>query len=156
MISPRRFVSGMLIPVLRLDTISPHTPAFNALWSEAEDIVEKNTMIFPFTTQGGHVHILRHLAPDCIYLQEALSGKEGDVITHLQTWLRGDVVVVVGGDHGDGGLADSESEAEHAAPKSKVEKWWEKEERVGKGRHVFVVENLRVGDDWARRIEGKD
>ncbi|KFZ08372.1 hypothetical protein V502_09383 [Pseudogymnoascus sp. VKM F-4520 (FW-2644)] len=136
--------------------LDPTTPAFNALWTEAEDVVEKKTMIFPFTTQGGHVHILRHLAPDVIYLQEALSGKEGDVITHLQTWLRGDVVVVVGGDHGVGGLADSESEAEQATPEQKVEKWWEKEERVGRGRHVFVVENLRVGDDWSRRIEGKD
>lgn len=139
-----------------LDTISPHTPAFNALWSEAEDIVEKNTMIFPFTTQGGHVHILRHLNPDHVYLQNALSGKEGDVITHLQHWLRGDVVVVVGGDHGDGGLADSESEAEHVAPKPKAEKWWEKEDRVGKGRRVFVVDHLHVSDDWARRIENKD
>jgi hypothetical protein len=137
--------------------LSPDTPAFNALWTEAEDIVEKKTMIFPFTTQTGHLNILRHINPDIIYLQEALSGKEkqGSVITQLQTWLRGDIVVVVGGDHGDGGLADSDSELEESS-KPKDEKWWEKEERVGKGRHVFVVENVNTGDDWARRVEGTD
>jgi hypothetical protein len=145
-----------LLIYFRLDYSDPSTPAFNALLSEAQALVEKDTMILPFTTQTGHVHILRHLNPDCIYLQESLSGKEGDVITHLQTWLRGDVVVVVGDDANNGGLADSESESEQAGATPKPEQWWEKEERVGRGRHVFVVENLRVGDDWARRIEGRD
>lgn len=110
-------------------------------------------MIMPFTTPTGHVHILRHLAPDCVYLQESLAGNNGDVVTHLQTWLRQDVVLVVGADGGHGGLADSESEAE---PTAKTEQWWEREDRVGRGRGVVVVEGLRVGDDWARRIQGKE
>jgi hypothetical protein len=112
-------------------------------------------MILPFTTPTGHVHILRHLAPDFVYLQESLSGTNGDIITHLQTWLRHDIVLVVGADGGHGGLADSESEAEHAG-KGKPEQWWEREDRVGRGRGVVVVEGIRVGDDWARRIDGKE
>jgi hypothetical protein len=104
-------------------------------------------MVLPFTTPTGHVHILRHLNPEIVYLQESLAGENGDVITHLQSWLRQDVVLVVGADGGHGGLADSESEAEH------VEK---KEHRVGRGRGVVVVEGVRVGDDWARRVENRD
>jgi hypothetical protein len=127
------------------------TPNFDALWSQAKALVEKETMILPFTTPTGHVHILRHLAPDIVYLQESLAGSNGGVITHLQTWLRHDVILVVGADGGHGGLADSESEAEHT---TKSEHWWEREDRVGRGRGVIVVESLRVGDDWARRIEG--
>lgn len=102
------------------------------------------------------MHILRHLSPDIVYLQNALSGPDGDHINHLRNWFQGSLVVVVGGDHGDGGLADSDSEPEHAAQKPKGEKWWEKEERVGKGRGVFVVDHLHVSDDWAKRIEKKD
>ncbi|RDW94471.1 hypothetical protein BP5796_00234 [Coleophoma crateriformis] len=128
-------------------------PAFNAVYSEALALVEKETMVFPFTSSTGHVHILRHLSPDIVYLQESLAGDNGEVITQLQSWLRQDVVIVVGADGGHGGLADSESEAEQV---EKKEHWWEKEERVGRGRGVVVVEGLRVGDDWARRVEGRE
>ena len=114
-------------------------------------LVENETMILPFTTRTGHVHILRHLTPDVVYLQESLAGSDGDVITHLQTWLRHDVILVVGADGGHGGLVDSESEPEQTI---KPEHWWEREDRVGRGRGVVVVEGIHVGDDWARRIEG--
>jgi len=110
-------------------------------------------MVLPFTTPTGHVHILRHLGPEIVYLQESLAGDNGAVVTHLQSWLRQDVVLVVGADGGHGGLADSESEAEHSPKK---EQWWEREDRVGRGRGVVVVEGLRVGDDWARRVENKE
>jgi hypothetical protein len=129
------------------------TPAFNAVYSQALSLVEKETMVLPFTTPTGHAHILRHLSPEIVYLQESLAGDNGDVITHLQSWLRQDVVLVVGADGGHGGLADSESEAEHAP---KTEHWWEREDRVGRGRGVVVVEGLHVGDDWARRVENRD
>jgi hypothetical protein len=129
------------------------TPGFDALWAQAQILVEKDTMILPFTTPTSHVHMLRHLAPDVVYLQESLSGNNGDIITHLQTWLRHDVILVVGADGGHGGLVDSESEAEQG---EKSEQWWEREDRVGRGRGVVVVEGLRVGDDWARRIEGQE
>jgi len=132
---------------------SSASPAFNAVYSQALALVEKDTMVLPFTTPTGHVHILRHLGPDIVYLQESLAGDNGEVINHLQTWLRQDVVLVVGADGGHGGLADSESEAEQAPKK---EQWWEREDRVGRGRGVVVVEGLRVGDDWARRVESRD
>jgi hypothetical protein len=105
-------------------------------------------MVLPFTTPSGHVHLLRHLNPEIVYLQESLAGPNGDIITHLQSWLRQDVILVVGAEGGGGGLADSESEAE-AAPK-KENQWWRSEDRVGLGRGAVVLESLRIGDDWAR------
>ncbi len=123
------------------------------MYSQALALVEKETMVLPFTTPTGHVHILRHLGPEIVYLQESLAGDNGEVITHLQTWLRQDVVLVVGADGGHGGLADSESEAEHV---EKTQHWWEREERVGRGRGVVVVEGIRVGDDWSRRVDKKE
>ncbi|KAI1456471.1 hypothetical protein F4805DRAFT_432059 [Annulohypoxylon moriforme] len=134
-----------------------NTP-FNAVYSQALALVEKETMILPFTSANGHVHILRHLQPEVVYLQESLAGDDGAVVTQLQTWLKYDVILVVGADGGHGGLADSESEAENAEKKKKkdVDLWWQREERVGRGRGVVVVDSLRVGDDWARRVQGKE
>ncbi|KAE9370080.1 hypothetical protein N431DRAFT_484401 [Stipitochalara longipes BDJ] len=134
-------------------TSTSSSPAFNAVYSQALSLVEKETMVLPFTTPTGHVHILRHLGPDFVYIQESLAGNDGEVITHLQSWLKQDVVVVVGADGGHGGLADSESEAEHV---EKKDQWWMKEERVGRGRGIVVVDGTRVGDDWARRIENRE
>ena len=112
-------------------------------------------MILPFTKPDGHLPILRALKPDCVYLQNALSGRpDGSHIEDIRRWLQGEVVVVVGGDHGDGGLADSDDET--AQKPSAGENWWEKEERVGKGRGVSIVDHLHVSDDWAKRIENKE
>lgn len=125
--------------------------AFDAIYAQGLSLVEKETMVLPFTTLTGHIHILRHLNPEIVYLQEYLAGNNGDVITHLQTWLSKDVVVVVGADKGSGGLVDSESESETAP--TRVQKWWEKEERTGRGRGVVVVDGIRVGDDWEQRVQ---
>ncbi|GAW15207.1 hypothetical protein ANO14919_046160 [Xylariales sp. No.14919] len=127
--------------------------AFNAAYSQALALVEKETMIMPFTTAGGYVHMLRHLEPEVLYLQGSLAGDDGGLVTQLQSWLRHDVILVVGADGGHGGLADSESEAEEP---EKKELWWQKEERVGRGRGVVVVDSLRVGDDWSRRVQGNE
>ncbi|KAI0853791.1 hypothetical protein F5Y00DRAFT_59843 [Daldinia vernicosa] len=142
-------------PILSSNT--PNTP-FNSVYSQAMGLVEKEAMILPFTSPNGHVHILRHLQPEVIYLQESLAGDNGGVITQLQTWLKYDVILVVGADDGHGGLADSESEAENPEKetKKKNDLWWQREERVGRGRGVVVVDSLRVGDDWARRVQGKE
>lgn len=126
-------------------------PAFNAVYSQALAIVDKETMILPFTTPNGHVHILRHLQPEVIYLQESMAGDNGSIITNLHTWLRHDVILVVGAESGEGGLADSESEAEKT---TKTEKWWQRPERVGRGRGIIVVDGMRVHDDWMRRVQG--
>ena len=128
-------------------------PAFNAVYSQALSLVEKESMVLPFTTPNGHAHILRHLQPEVVYLQESLAGENGSVVTNLQTWLRHDVILVVGAESGHGGLADSESEAEKP---SREEKWWQREDRVGRGRGIVVVDSMRVHDDWARRMQGKD
>jgi len=130
-------------------------PSFNAVYAQALALVEKESMVLPFTTANGYTHILRHLQPSVVYLQESLSGSDGSLITQLQTWLRHDVILVVGADGGHGGLADSESEAERPEKKQK-ELWWHREDRVGRGRGVVVVDSLRVGDDWARRVQGKE
>ncbi|KAL2135788.1 hypothetical protein VTI74DRAFT_6854 [Chaetomium olivicolor] len=129
-------------------------PAYNAIYSQAQALVEKESMILTFTSPNGHSHILRHIQPEIIYLQESLSGDNGSVVTNLQTWLRHDLVLVVGAEGGDGGLADSESEAEK--PGKDKELWWHREDRVGRGRGVVVVDGTRVQDDWARRVQGKE
>lgn len=133
---------------------SSNSPGFNAIYSQALALVEKETMVLPFTSSTGHSHILRHLQPDVVYLQESLSGDNGSIVTQLQTWLNKDIILVVGAESGDGGLADSESEAER--PSAEVKKWWQREERVGRGRGVIVVDGMRVGDDWGRRVQGRD
>ncbi|PNY28851.1 Uncharacterized protein TCAP_01230 [Tolypocladium capitatum] len=132
---------------------STNNAAFNALYAQAIDLVDKEAMILPFTTPNGHVHILRHVQPEVIYLQESLGGENGSIIANIQTWLRHDIILVVGAESGSGGLADSESEAEKS---SKIEKWWQKPERVGRGRGVVVVDGMRVHDDWVRRVQGRE
>ncbi|SPQ20577.1 fb7dd7d8-acc8-4d4e-a0a0-88386be81fff [Thermothielavioides terrestris] len=129
-------------------------PAYNAIYAQAKALVEKESMILTFTTPNGHAHILRHIQPEIIYLQESLSGDNGSVVTNLQSWLRHDVILVVGAESGHGGLADSESEAEK--PGKEKELWWHREDRVGRGRGVVVVDGARVQDDWARRVLGKE
>jgi hypothetical protein len=132
---------------------SSENSVYNAIYSQALTLVEKETMIMPFTTPNGHVHLMRHLHPEIIYLQESLAGDNGSIVTNLHTWLRHDVILVVGAEGGSGGLADSESEAEKAG---KPELWWQRPERVGRGRGVVVVDSIRVHDDWARRVQGQD
>ena len=129
---------------------------FNAVYSQALALVEKETMVMPFTTRNGYVHILRHLQPQVVYLQESLAGEEGSFVNQLQTWLRYDIILVVGADGGHGGLADSESEAEQPEKEEVQDLWWQKEERVGRGRGVVVVDSTRLGDDWERRVQGKE
>ncbi|EAQ86978.1 hypothetical protein CHGG_08231 [Chaetomium globosum CBS 148.51] len=111
-------------------------------------------LIVSFTSPNGHSHILRHMQPEIIYLQESLSGDNGSTVTNMQTWLRHDVILVVGAESGHGGLADSESEAEK--PGKEKEVWWHREDRIGRGRGVVVVDGTRVQDDWARRVLGKE
>ena len=111
-------------------------------------------MILTYTTPNGHSHILRHIQPEIIYLQESLAGDNGSIVTSLQNWLRHDIILVVGAESGEGGLADSESEAEKSGKSDEL--WWHREDRVGRGRGVVVVDGARVQDDWARRVLGKE
>ena len=140
-------------PAYSPDSATPSgPPAFNSLYAEAQALVEKDSMILPFTTASGHVHLLRHLAPDVVYIQESLSGTNGDVVAHISGWV-GEIVVVVGAEGGHGGLVDSE-EDEMVQAEAKGDLWWQKEERVGLGRGVEVVEGMRVGEHWGRKLGG--
>lgn len=141
---------------LNRDPISPptQTPMYAALYTQALALVETPTQILPFTTPSGHVHLLRHLAPETVYIQEALSGPGGEVVTHVAGWV-GQVVLVVGDEGGHGGLVDSEDE-HGVSGDEKRERWWENDERIGLGKGIEVVEGMRVGEDWKRRVGGHD
>jgi hypothetical protein len=39
-----------------------------------------------------------------------------------------------------------------ASSHAKGDLWWQREERTGLGKRVVVVESLKVGDDWRRRV----
>jgi hypothetical protein len=123
------------------------------LYNQALAVVEKDTMIMPFTTRTGHVHILRSLAPETVYIQESLCGDEGEIAGNLSGWVKR-TVVVIGDEGGHGGLVDTEDE--DGLSKVRAERWWQKEERTGLGKGLAVVESLKIGDDWKRRIGEHD
>ncbi|KAJ0425859.1 hypothetical protein BJY00DRAFT_273876 [Aspergillus carlsbadensis] len=136
----------------QVDESEGATPLFNTLYTQGQAIVEKETMIMPFNSHTGYVHLVRHLSPDTVYVQESLAGEDGSAVQHISGWVR-QVVVVVGDEGGRGGLIDSDDESTLA---DKDEKWWRKEGVTGIGKRIDVVDVLRVGDDWRRRISGHD
>lgn len=127
---------------------------FNALYAQAQALVEKDTMIMPFTTPSGYVHLLRHIAPEIVYVQETLSGPNGDAVLHIAGWV-GQVVLVVGDESGHGGLVDSEDER-GALGDERREHWWHDHPKIGLGKGIEVVEGLNVGDHWRKRVRGHD
>lgn len=129
----------------------PRSKMFDTLYTQAQALVEKDTMIMPFTTPTGYIHILRHLGPETVYLQQTLSGERGDGIDQIKTWV-GQILLVVGDESGHGGLVDSEDEYGSGAK----DKWWQDDSRIGLGKGIEVVEGLRVGEDFRRRIGGHD
>ncbi|OJK04575.1 hypothetical protein ASPACDRAFT_1851553 [Aspergillus aculeatus ATCC 16872] len=128
------------------------TPLFRTLYTQAQALVEKPNTIMPFSTTTGFVHLVRHISPDTVYVQESLAGKDGEAVHHISGWVR-QVVVVVGDEGGRGGLIDSDDESALA---DKGERWWQKEGTTGLGKRIDVVDALRVGDDWRRRVSGFD
>ena len=83
----------------------------------------------PFNTPNGHVHMLRHLSPDIVYIQDSLSGKTGDAVQNISGWVRQVVIVTT-----------SPETEEH---------WWEQEGAIG--RRTAVVDVAGVGEDWRER-----
>lgn len=124
---------------------------FSTLYTQAQALVEKDTMVMPFTTPTGYIHLLRHLGPEVVYLQQTLSGPGGDAISQISGWV-GQILLVVGDESGHGGLVDSEDER---GTESK-DKWWHDDPRIGLGKGVEIVDGLRVGEDFRRRIGGHD
>lgn len=108
----------------------------------------------PFTTPSGYVHLLRHIAPEVVYVQSTLSGPGGDAVKHIAGWV-GQVVLVVGDDSGHGGLVDSEDER-GAHGDDLRDNWWHDDPKIGLGKGIEVVDGLRIGEDWRRRVRGHD
>lgn len=125
---------------------------FRALYQQAQTLVERDTMIMPFTTPTGYVHLVRHITPHTVYVQSNLSGPGGDAVKHISGWV-GEVVLVVGDETGHGGLVDSEDER---AGGMSGDQWWQTDPAVGLGKGIDVVEGLRIGEDWRRRVKGYD
>jgi hypothetical protein len=128
-----------------------NSPAFNNLYAQALSMVDKDTMVLPFTTPTGHIHLIKHLKPEIAYVQEGLTGEKGEIVSQVTGWV-GQVIVVVGAEGGHAGLVDSEDEYGRATRNEKGGKWWEKSDKIGLGKGMEVVEGLRVGDDWGRRV----
>ena len=133
------------------EALPARSKMFNTLYTQAQTLVEKETMIMPFTTPTGYVHLLRHLSPETVYLQQTLSGPGGDAMSQIAGWV-GQILLVVGDESGHGGLVDSEDER---GTESK-DKWWHDDPRIGLGKGVEIVDGLRVGEDFRRRVGGHD
>jgi hypothetical protein len=140
----------------RVDAVDAPTKQFDALYSQALALVSDPTHILPFTTPDGYVHILRHLAPQLVYISDVLSGDEGDNIAQLKGWVGH--TILVAGDDGVGGLADTETEDERPDEQRRETKrrWYDESSFVGLGKDVEVIDAIRVGDDYSRRVGGKD
>lgn len=128
------------------------SPLYKSLHNQAIALVERETHILPFTSQQGHKHMLRSIGPELVYIQESLCGRHGEIVSELKGWVR-QIVVVIGDEHGTGGLVDSDDEGDG---KDRSGEWWRKEEVTGVGRGVTVVESVHVGEDWQRRVGGAE
>lgn len=128
---------------------------FNTLYAQALALVDTPAMVMPFTTPAGYVALLKHTAPEVVYVQAPLAGVAGEAIKHVAGWV-GQVVLVVGDESGHGGLVDSEDEHGGPGGEGGAEKWWVDDPKIGLGKGIEVVEGLRVGEDWRRRVKGHD
>lgn len=145
---------GTQASVEKIPPFNSGSRAFNALYAQAQALVNKQTMIMPFSTPTGYVHLLRHIAPEIVYVQANLAGEQGSAVKHISGWV-GQVVLVVGDEGGHGGLVDSEDE--HGTPGAQRDsRWWQDDPRIGLGKGIEVVEGMRVGEDWRRRVRGHD
>jgi len=152
-------------------TLSPSPlPAnnFDALYTQALSLVSHPSQILCFTTPTSYTSLLRHLAPNLAYVSDLLAGEEGATIANLRGWVGSAVVVV--GDDGTGGLAETETDEMETENEAEVggggvgrkrrergEKWYERSGGiVGLGKGVEVVDVARVGDDWVKRVGGRE
>ena len=134
-------------------------PLFKTMYNQANALVDRDTSILPFTSAEGHKHILRSIQPEMVYIHESLCGTDGSLVSELRGWVRS-IVVVIGDEGGLGGIVDSDTEEEETGARKRMStsagKWWRKESVTGVGRGVSVVESLRVGEDWRRRVNDEE
>ncbi|KAI9726522.1 MAG: hypothetical protein M1828_001344 [Chrysothrix sp. TS-e1954] len=140
-------------------TSSSSTPSalYTALTTQATSLVTHPTHILPFTTPTGHIHLLKHLAPNLVYMQESLCGEQGGLLREVEGWV-GQVIVLIGAE--GAGLVDTETEDEGRSDgedramgrAGKGGKWWTTDPRIGFGKGIEIVEGMRVGEDWEKRV----
>ncbi|KAI7611314.1 hypothetical protein KC346_g8347, partial [Hortaea werneckii] len=147
---------------------------FDALYQQALTLVSHPSQILCFTTTQGYLPLLRHLAPRVCYISDMLAREDdnGEVgegkssaggVEQLKGWV-GQTVLVVG-DEGTGGLADTEDTEDEEGQgvggssgrggRSGKGKWWERSPEVGLGKPIEIVDAARVGEDWGRRVSGR-
>ena len=56
---------------------------FNTVYAQAHNLVEKDAYVMPFTSPNGHVHMLQHVKPDTVYVQESLAGENGALVERM-------------------------------------------------------------------------
>ncbi|KAL0639392.1 hypothetical protein Q9L58_001619 [Maublancomyces gigas] len=94
--------------------------------------------IIPHTTEEALIPLLRHLAPEAVYMDESLVGEGGATVVGLLggNWGIGAVVVVAVGDQGKG--------------KAPVDGWQQNVQKFGKRCTVITKSNIR--GDWTARV----
>lgn len=92
--------------------------------------------IMPYTVETALLSLLRHLAPEAVYMDESLVGEGGAAISGLLegNWV-GAVVVAVG-DQGKG--------------KNQVDGWRQNVQRFG--RRCAIIQRSGIRGDWASRV----
>lgn len=93
--------------------------------------------ILPHTTEAALLPLLRHLAPEAVYMDESLVGEEGESVVKLLegNWV-GAIVVVSGGDPGKG--------------KGSVDGWQKNVQKFG--RRCTIVAKSGIQRDWTGRV----
>ncbi|KAK0263512.1 hypothetical protein B0A54_00869 [Friedmanniomyces endolithicus] len=163
-------ISPRIDPTTTPDSLPFTSPGqqFDALYTQALSLVSHPSQILCFTTPTSYTSLLRHLAPNLAYVSDLLAGEEGATIANLRGWVGSAVVVV--GDDGTGGLAETETDEMETENEAEVggggvgrkrrergEKWYERSGGiVGLGKGVEVVDVARVGDDWVKRVGGRE
>ncbi|KAF1986797.1 hypothetical protein K402DRAFT_463318 [Aulographum hederae CBS 113979] len=145
-------------PALSARDLETSQDLYESIHRQAERLVERSTCIMPFGTLNGYTHMLKHLQPDVVYLSASLAGAEGESVRAVKGWV-GQIAVVVGGDAGAlGGLVDTEDEefGERKGKGAMEDRWWEHSDMVGLGKGVEIVDSGRLGDDFERRVGGKE
>jgi len=79
-----------------VNTLSPAEAAYDHLYSQALTLVPHPAHIIPFSVSISFVHLLRHLAPQLVYIQEDLAGVGGEHLAQIKGWV-GRVVLVANG-----------------------------------------------------------
>lgn len=91
-------------------------------------------------------------------------GRSSAGVEQLKGWV-GQTVLVVG-DEGTGGLADTTEDTtedeegrggggRRGRQQQQGKCWWERSPEVGLGKPIEIVDAARVGEDWGRRVSGR-